>query len=340
MRHSVWYLTYRLAPAVFVLSAAAVRAEVQYEITDLGTFDGDGGSEAYAINDLGQVTGLAQGNVFLWDDGVMTDLGFGTWGYDINESTQIVGALTGGGTRAFLWEEGNVTVLGNFGGNLSVAYGVNDYGQIAGWAANSENELRAFIYSDGAMTDLGAFGGPQSWAFAVNNAAQVVGSAETTEVPPGGLPIRHAFIYSAGQMTPLLDVWSEATDINDLGQVVGSYEAGGFLWENGQWSDLGLPYPRAINNHGQVVGTLGTGGYDVAYLWENGVATNLFDLIPPGSGWTQLYVANDINDSGQIVGWGELENFQVHGFLLTPVPEPASVFLLAIGAVYVMRRRR
>lgn len=320
---------------------APAPAEVLYYITDLGTFDGHGGSFAYAINELAQVTGEAQGNVFLWEDGVMTDLGISTWGYDINDSTQIVGILTGGPQQAFLWDDGDVTILGTFGGLQATAYGINDGGQIVGWAHNPNNDRRAYIYSDGAMTDLGTFGGAQSWAFGVNNAGQVVGNAETEVTPPGGLPIRRAFLYADGTMTEIAGDGSEARDINEAGQIVGSYIPGGFLWEDGELTDLGdLAWPRAINNLGQVVGTAGYGGYNTAYIWEAGVATDLNDLIAPDSGWADLQQARDINDAGQVVGWGELDDGARHAFLLTPIPEPAQLYLLAIGAVYVMRRRR
>ncbi|MCH8912583.1 MAG: immunoglobulin domain-containing protein [Planctomycetes bacterium] len=44
---------------------------------------------------------------------------------------------------------------------------------------------------------------------------------------------------------------------------------------------------------------------------------DLNDLIPPDSGWT-LHEAKDINESGQIVGWGLNPDGLGRGFLLTP----------------------
>ena len=57
--------------------------------------------------------------------------------------------------------------------------------------------------------------------------------------------------------------------------------------------------------------------------------TNLNSLIDPGSGWG-LYSAQAINDNGQIVGYGNFAG-QTEAFLLTPVPEPATMSLLAMG---------
>jgi probable HAF family extracellular repeat protein len=46
--------------------------------------------------------------------------------------------------------------------------------------------------------------------------------------------------------------------------------------------------------------------------------TNLNNLVPPGSGWV-LKAASEINEIGQIVGWGSAPNGESHGFLLTPL---------------------
>ena len=57
-----------------------------------------------------------------------------------------------------------------------------------------------------------------------------------------------------------------------------------------------------INDHGQVVGqSIGAGG-SRAFLWEDGVMTDLNTLAAPGSPF--LIYANDINDRGEIAGQG------------------------------------
>jgi probable HAF family extracellular repeat protein len=313
-----------------------VAGEVLYHITDLGT-----GMSAYAINEAEQIVGDKGHLVFLWEDGVGTELGFAGWAYDINEATQVVGILTGGPQQAFLWESGEVTVLGTFGGSQATAFGINDPGQVVGWAHNPDNERRAYVYADGVMTDLGTLGGAQSWAFGVNNAGQVVGKAETDVVPPGGLPIRRAFLYSEGVMTAIAGDYSAAYDINEAEQIVGTYLDGSFLWEDGVLTNLGaLTRPEAINNVGQVVGWAWPDGYDAAFIWQDGLARDLNNLISPDSGWTRLERASDINDAGQIIGWGRRDDGSRHGFLLTLIPEPGSLMLLAFGALPLLRRRR
>ena len=52
-----------------------------------------------------------------------------------------------------------------------------------------------------------------------------------------------------------------------------------------------------------------------AFLYSGGVMTDLNTLIDPASGWV-LEEARDINEPGQIVGWG-MHNGQPRAYLLT-----------------------
>ena len=95
------------------------------------------------------------------------------------------------------------------------------------------------------------------------------------------------------------------------------YNSGGVL------TDLGLgPYgigseALGINNHGVIVGWFYE-PVDVthAFLYKDGVMTDLNNLLPTGSGWVLNY-ATDINDNGRIVGIGTI-NGQSHGFVAAP----------------------
>jgi probable HAF family extracellular repeat protein len=241
------------------------------------------------------------------------------------------------GSHACIWSNGTMTDLGP-----SFAYGTNDYGQVVGC-----NESDACIWGNGTMTDLGCLpGGSGSFANGINNSGQVVGMTYT----PNGAPAMHACIWNNGTKTDLGPGIAYGT--NDCGQVVGYSDVQrgchAFLYSSGTKTDLGcLPsgsssIAYAVNNSGQVAGRADTNdNAEHACIWSNGTLTDLNALIDPASGWT-LCAAMAINDSGQIAGYGFLagNTDQTEAFLLTPVPEPATLSLLALAGSALLARRR
>ena len=69
--------------------------------------------------------------------------------------------------------------LGTLGGEWSMAFAVNDRGQVVGKSMTKSGDIHAFLWQSGKMTDLGTLGGEESEAVAVNDRGQIVGSADT-----------------------------------------------------------------------------------------------------------------------------------------------------------------
>ena len=181
-------------------------------IADLGTL---GGSNSFGggVNKQGQIVGVSDissdphqnfgtpvFHSFLWQNGVMTDLGQvlgGDFNFSnaINESGQIVGGanLPGETLRhAFIWQDGKAQDLGTLPSDeASFAFAVNNKGQVVGMSAQSFDGGGSFFYScpchavlwkEGQVIDLNTFVPPGSgWelfaAEAINEKGQIAGQA-------------------------------------------------------------------------------------------------------------------------------------------------------------------
>lgn len=322
------------AVTIFVLVSGSSRAQTLYTLTDLGESTADGEwTVANAINESGQVVGLRDDRGFLWEAGVgLTDIGSGV-AYDINDNGQ---AIVGG----YLWEEGTSST--GIGGSC---FAINNSGQVVG-----RNGSNAFLWEEGVgMTSLGA-----GSAYDINDSGQVIGYVDSD------MMVVRSFLWEEGIGRTYTDDFEEfephtcAWGINNLGQVVGYSVAStgmrAFLWEkDGTMINLGdLPggddgsEAWAINDKGQVVGSseVGANAETAAFLWEEGSGMiNLNEqLDSSGDGWW-LRQARDINESGQIVGYGRNSDGNFHAFLLTPVPEPTTIWMLGLAGLVFGRSR-
>jgi probable HAF family extracellular repeat protein len=332
-------------PAVAVMTPAE-----HYSIVDLPTLGGEV-MEANAINDAGQVVGLASltdqsiRHGFFYEKGATHDLGsLGgpiSFGYALNSAGDVAGysTLSNKQYRPFVVRGGVMTDLGTLGGRGATAHAINDSNDVVGESSIPPGPMstedvevsHAFLYSAGVMTDLGTLGGEYSSAYSINNAGQIVGYAYAA-----GRQFFRAFLTSAGQkmidLGTLGGSYSRASAINDAGMVVGqAYLTGdasahAFAYRDGAMIDLdslGNVYSEAVavSAGDLVVGDFlvpeGQTGLDArAFIYGAGQMRDLNKLIPPDTDWILEY-ATGVNASGQIVGTGTRQGRQ-HAFLLVP----------------------
>jgi probable HAF family extracellular repeat protein len=142
---------------------------------------------------------------------------------------------------------------------------------------------------DGSVHDLGNLGGTGAiagnHACALNNHGQVVGHSEL----PNNATF-HGFL------------WTKKTGMRDLHTLPRD----------------SMSLALGINDGGEVVGaSLDANFSPRAFVWKNGVMTDLNSISPTNSG-LYLLLAFSINSRGEIVGVGATNAGEIHGFLPFP----------------------
>jgi probable HAF family extracellular repeat protein len=202
------------------------------------------------INNRGQVMGAyyqpaedptrsALSRIWLWDDGVMTDLGdlgsFDARPFGLNDRGQVLGLRVGPNFEAsvFLWHRGVTTEIGPT--DLQSAAGtqaLNERGQVGFTGPAPAGGDRAYLWRDGVRTDLGDLGSGSAGLVDINERGEASGTSNTGTVG------NRAFVWRRGVMTALdpLDGYqnSQGQSINDGGLVIGisggDFDVRGMAW--------------------------------------------------------------------------------------------------------------
>lgn len=124
----------------------------------------------------------------LWSEGTVTCLGtvpgwLGSEAFAINNSGQVAGDAIGADTwQAFEWSSGTMTAIGFLPGYVeSLAYGINDAGQVVGMTTDGLGDWDGFLYSGGVTHNLNTLAGlPEGTlieAVGINNSGQIVANS-------------------------------------------------------------------------------------------------------------------------------------------------------------------
>lgn len=309
---------------------------------DLGTLGGPASMVQWpGINNRGMVVGISET--------AETDPLGESWSCEafLGESDQVC--------RGFFYNGGALLAMPTLGGTHSFATGVNNLGQVVGWAETDVHDptcreaqvlqFRAVLWDPqrGSLQELPPFPGDSaSAATAINQRGQVVGISGECDVAVGRFSAQHAVMWDHGRVIEVGDLggttWHTPMDINEHGDVVGfsnppgagdpdgDFIAQAFLWnQRDGTTPLGtlggdlFSQAHAINDQGVVVGvSFGGSSGSRAFLWMNGVMHDFNDLVGNFPGVFQS--AQDINDQGQVTGRVRLDaTGEVVAFVATPL---------------------
>jgi probable HAF family extracellular repeat protein len=263
-------------------------------------------AQAYTITDLGIVSGY--------------DYSFGG---SVNAKGQTSGFLADKEFEKlhgfFCTSGGKMMDIGTLGGDLSIAVGINDAGQVAGSSLTAKETVMGFVWGNGKLTPVGALGGQNSIAAGINNKGQVVGLAETARGEA------HSFLWKDGVIKDISascpGPFNMVTAINDNSDMTGYFSKDGetvqsFVLSSGKSKvlpTLGGDFTIAVAvGKTQVVGfgTIQKGDEaDVhGFVWQS---SGIQDVGTLGG---QFSFAESVNDSGIVVGGAETKSAGFHAF--------------------------
>jgi len=320
----------------------AVRWRNGYAPQDLGTLGGPNSAVAWPNrNDSGAMAGVAETST--------TQPNGEYWSCAL--AVFYLAPPTGNVCLGFRWKDGTMAALPTLGGDNGFATGINNRGQIVGWAENTVHDptcnapqvlqFEAVIWDpQGQVTQLPPIGSdPDGAATAINQKGQVVGISGLCANAIGGASAEHMALWQNNTVTNLPTLggqyWNTPMDINENGDVTGFSDLPGdsvaspnfnaFIWTRrggamnlGTLSGDALSEGLGVNDKDQVVGVSFPSSH--AFIWQNGVMTDLNSLVAAGTTLV-LIDAQEINDAGTITGEAQDPNTgAISAFIAIPRP--------------------
>ncbi|HEU4388671.1 MAG TPA: hypothetical protein VFV34_12795, partial [Blastocatellia bacterium] len=297
-----------ISPVAAPNSITYTVGKFQITLTDLGTLPGGTGSLALAINNPGEIAGLATDSTFalqrpIWD--------------------ATTGAIIG---NAENWDPASTAIPEHR----------NDNREMVGTEVIRSGTLTEGVYWNPAGGAFGLpslpgvdplFGRVHVTAHGINNLGQMVGGAhDGTSANP-----MHAVLWQ-NKDTLAQDLgflgkgaqvdYSEAYGINDLTHVVGNGVVGsavqGFLWRNGHMIQLGglngQAEAYAINNNGLIAGLSNLHTVIWRYDITNSSSIPVIQQLPIPTGFFSA-TPTAVSDSGDVVGYAGSPNIDSHAIL-------------------------
>ncbi|MCG6968427.1 MAG: hypothetical protein LJE85_01550 [Gammaproteobacteria bacterium] len=209
----------------------------------------------------------------------------------VNNQGQV---LITSGKGVSIWDNGTITPLTITGaGSYVSGIDLNDVGQVV-VKTMIDVYQRSFLWENGVSTDLGTLG-TTAVATKLNNNGQIIG---WTHIGYNA----HAFLWENGVMQNLGR--NNAADINDAGQIGGTFNGRAGIWDNGQVTPIPymsfFQFVTGINNQAETTGWAWVVTDPVTPV--HSFLANDASIADLGTVNGLMTMAQEVNDNGTVVG--------------------------------------
>ncbi len=302
-------------------------------VTDLETLGGPNSAVEWPVeNDRGYVSGISETDK---KDKLGESTGWSCHAFLPD------GGTSGDTCVGFVWHDGKMLALPTLGGENGFGAGMNQRGEIAGWAETTKHDStclapqvlqflpatwNAYTRKASALSTLTVNGktDPDGAATAVNTGGEVVGISGICDQAVGRFTARHPLLWKNRKPVELKTIggtsWNTPTAINDGGQIAGFLNRPGKADRKGDpnfisviWADPSSKPTRIGTLPGDALSeptsindkgaVLGVSfpSSDV-YVWQSGQITDLTKVVLQTYPQLRLVSVGGIDDRGEIAG--------------------------------------
>ncbi|MBS1705714.1 MAG: PEP-CTERM sorting domain-containing protein [Armatimonadetes bacterium] len=251
--------------------------------------------------------------------------------------------------KCYWYKDGAFTKIDTLGKGIYVQQ-ANKNRQFALLLNSSTFQDQAALWQNDVIAPLNGIG-YRSRAYGILEDGTVLGNAEQPN------QFGAACIWKPGSLNPTLlnvpGIGSRIERGTSNGYYFGirtleDYSNAPFLYKDGLSTDLvkpqwygDNPFVIGVDTSGRAIIHTQSSTYGVKdTLWDHGVPYKFTDLILDSEVANNFPTLRSMSEDGTLFGGYLTPDFKYTAVVFTPVPEPASMAILGLGALAVLRRRR